>query len=173
MSTINKDVLLLDNKSLFSYLLVNKLWCETTVSILWSDPWIYVKYDSRKSTLLLNIILLHLPETSRILLTNDNINIIPTEQQNLSFNYIGFCKYIINICDLVSGLPLNKSQFPLLIQEIYKLYISKCTVKSLHSCLPDSAIHKHPKANACFSKLYELKCDTDYNPSFFQELAKT
>src|ERR1044071_6487358 len=106
MSTINHDVLFLilkelkdNNKSLFSYLLVNKLWCETTVLILWSDPWIYVKYNSKKCTLLLNIILLHLPETSKILLTNDNIDIMPTEQQKLSFNYISFCKYIINICD--------------------------------------------------------------------------
>src|SRR5206468_2131209 len=125
-----------------------------------------------KSTLLLNIILLHLPETSRILLKNENINIIPTGQQNLLFNYIGFCKYIINICDLISSLPLNKSQFTLLIQEIYKLFISKCAVKSLHSTLPDSTIYQHPKANTCFSKLYELKCDTDYSLSFFHELAK-
>src|SRR5438128_8679410 len=98
MSTINKDVLFLilkelkdDNKSLFSYLLVNKLWCEATVPVLWSDPWKY----SKKHKKLFKIILLHLPETSRKLLIENGINIISAKQKFLLFDYISFCKYIV------------------------------------------------------------------------------
>jgi len=48
MSKLNKDILFLlfeelhdDSKSLFSCLLVNRLWCETVIPILWRDPWCY------------------------------------------------------------------------------------------------------------------------------------
>ena len=46
MSKLNKDVLsmifeeLLDDKnSLYSLILVNRMWCEVAVPILWYDPW--------------------------------------------------------------------------------------------------------------------------------------
>src|SRR5206468_936370 len=46
MSKLNKDVLSMifgelldDNNSLYSLILVNRMWCEVAVPILWNDPW--------------------------------------------------------------------------------------------------------------------------------------
>ena len=55
MSKLNKDILFLlfkklreDSKSLFSCLMVNKLWCETAVPILWRNPWCYdINYSNK------------------------------------------------------------------------------------------------------------------------------
>ena len=67
--TINEDVLFLitiikefqnDRKSLHSCLLVDKTWCETTIPILWKNPWKICPIDSVKSKLLFNVIILHL-----------------------------------------------------------------------------------------------------------------
>ena len=79
-------------------MLVNKLWCEITVPILWRCPIKYFADDDfdneerRKS--LLNLIILHLPETSRKLLLNENIISVEQQEQKLSFDYVSFCKYI-------------------------------------------------------------------------------
>jgi hypothetical protein len=62
---LNHDVLYLifkelqdDRKSLYSFLLVNKTWCEMIIPILWSNPWNHL--DERKEKLLLNVIISHL-----------------------------------------------------------------------------------------------------------------
>ena len=55
MSKLNKDILFLifeklqyDSKSLFLCLMVNKLWCETSIPILWKNPWQYnIKYNNK------------------------------------------------------------------------------------------------------------------------------
>ena len=46
MSMLIKDVLFLifeelmdDNESLYSLILVSKIWCQVAVPILWKDPW--------------------------------------------------------------------------------------------------------------------------------------
>ena len=71
MLKLNKDVLLLileelqdDNKSLYSCLLVNRTWCETTVSILWKIPG-RIHLTGKAESILFNVILLHLSEESR------------------------------------------------------------------------------------------------------------
>ena len=45
MSKLNKDVVFLilkelqnDGKSLYSSLLVNRIWCEAALPVLWNDP---------------------------------------------------------------------------------------------------------------------------------------
>ena len=40
-----------DEKTLFSYLRVNKTWCETIIPILWKDPWKYLKGKKFKKNL--------------------------------------------------------------------------------------------------------------------------
>ena len=57
MSKLNKDILFLlfeelqdDSKSLFSCLLVNRLWCETVVPILWENPWRFdINYQNMRN----------------------------------------------------------------------------------------------------------------------------
>src|SRR5687767_9335537 len=99
MSKLNKDILFLlfeelqnDSKSLFSCLLVNKLWCETVIPILWRDPWRYednINYIKNNS--LYRIITLSLPNDIKEFLTNQGI---PISHQLLSFDYLSFCKSI-------------------------------------------------------------------------------
>src|ERR1051325_8569937 len=120
--TLIFEVLYSDKISLYSCLLVNRLWCKTAVPILWRNPWeIITKPFSNfekfeKARIFINTILLHLPEESRILLKNQkidrprrqnpllnyilnyifknqNIDILKPQQKPL-FNYVSFCKYI-------------------------------------------------------------------------------
>src|SRR5436190_1865913 len=56
MSKLNKDILFLifeelqdDSKSLFSCLMVNRLWCETVIPVLWRNHWNYnISYYNNK-----------------------------------------------------------------------------------------------------------------------------
>ena len=71
MFKLNGDVLYLifkefqDEKVLFSYLTVNKTWCETIIPILWKDPWKFLKGKKFEKNLLLNIIFSHLSDESK------------------------------------------------------------------------------------------------------------
>ena len=39
-----------DSQSLFSFLMVDRLWCETVIPILWKNPWKYnVDYHDKGS----------------------------------------------------------------------------------------------------------------------------
>src|SRR5205814_8120500 len=91
MSKLNKDVLFLlfeelqdDSKSLFSCLLVNKLWCETVVPILWRNPWCYY-YNTRSS--LYYIITFYLPDNVKEFLTRQGIQLPSVPTQPLLFDY--------------------------------------------------------------------------------------
>src|SRR5204862_1714539 len=101
MSKLNKDVLFLilvelqnDRKSLYSCLLVNRTWCETTVPILWKIPGQY--YPTEKAmNILFNVIILHLSEESRNILKNQGIDFFTTRKyQRPLFNYICYWRYL-------------------------------------------------------------------------------
>src|SRR5437762_9647209 len=99
MSKLNKDILFLifvelqnDTKSLYSCLLVNKTWCETTVPILWKNP---LKFcPTGKKRILFDIILLHLPKESRSILKNHGIDLFTELHQRPLFNYISFWRHL-------------------------------------------------------------------------------
>src|SRR5437763_2783119 len=145
MSKLNHDILYLifeelsdTGHDLLCCLLVNKFWCEIAVPILWRCPIKYFTDDdfdnAKRRKLLLNMIILHLPEASRKLLLNENINIISVEQQEqkLSFDYVSFCKYINHKFFFNEDTHLsNHSQQILLEQEIYKLFMNKCSIEYL------------------------------------------
>ena len=99
MSKLNKDVLFLilvelqnDRKSLYSCLSVNRAWCETTVPILWKSPLILC--PAKNKSILFDIILLHLPEESRDILKNHEIDLFAKLHQHPLFNYISFWRYL-------------------------------------------------------------------------------
>src|SRR4051812_47347256 len=76
-----------DKVSLHSCLLVNHLWCEVSVRILWRDVCKYNKsYDTLISCL---------PNESKEILSKNGI-IIQTSKPPM-FNYAGFCKVISTI----------------------------------------------------------------------------
>ena len=84
-----------DSRSLFSCLLVNKLWCETVIPILWRDPWRYEgNINYQKASSLYHIIILSLPNDIKEFLTNQGIQLFPISHQSLSFDYLSFCRSI-------------------------------------------------------------------------------
>ena len=97
MSRLNEDVLFLmigefqnDIKSLHSCLLVNRTWCKATIPVLWKNPYKF-RLTNEATNMLLNVILLHLPEESKdILKKNQVINLFVESSQQPSFNYISF-----------------------------------------------------------------------------------
>src|SRR2546423_9066750 len=99
MSKLNKDILFLlfeelqyDSKSLFSCLLVNRLWCETVVPILWKNPWCYdINYRNKSS--LYNIVTLSLSDDIKEILKSEGVQFTSTIMQKpLLFDYLSFCR---------------------------------------------------------------------------------
>src|ERR1043165_5164617 len=65
-----------DTKSLHSFLLVNRLWCETTVPILWRDTknWLSnSKFNDKSTQILFTTLSSCLPENSKKLLSDNGI----------------------------------------------------------------------------------------------------
>jgi hypothetical protein len=83
-----------DNKTLYSCLLVNRLWCKLSVRILWRKNIWDLQYNSIKSTKVLGILISCLPNESKDLLYENKIFIpTPTTKAPL-FDYASFCKFI-------------------------------------------------------------------------------
>src|SRR6266540_1100182 len=187
MSQLNRDILFLlfeelqdDSKSLFSCLLVNRLWCETVVPILWRDPWRFkdsVNYQKKSS--LYYIITFSLSNDIKEFLTSQGIQLYPISYQSLSFDYLSFdylsfCKsnntnIIKNLISI--GFSPTYNQF-LLQQEIYSLFLRKFPeIKYLDIRSIEHQIFYFPKAKTSLESLCELKCDTSIDPIYFYGLA--
>src|ERR1051325_7360981 len=120
MSKLNKDILFLlfeelqdDSRSLYSCLLINRLWCETAISVLWKNPWNYsIDYCDKSS--LYYILTSYLPDDIKEFLTRQKIQFPPTSRQSLLFDYLSLCRsmnvYVIN--KIISiGSPLDYNRF--------------------------------------------------------------
>ncbi|RIA94918.1 hypothetical protein C1645_873159 [Glomus cerebriforme] len=82
-----------DKKSLYSCLLVNRLWCEISVRILWKNIW-DLQYNSIKSIKILSTLIAFLPNESRELLYKNGIFIPTPTTKTPLFDYVSFCKFI-------------------------------------------------------------------------------
>ena len=76
-----------DITNLYSCLLVNRLWCEISVRILWRDVYNYSKRTY-------NTLISCLPNESKEILFNNGIIISTSTSKPLSFNYASFCKVL-------------------------------------------------------------------------------
>ena len=88
MPKLIKDIIFLileelqnDRKALYSCLMVNRTWCETTVPILWKNPLILCPAENK--SILFDVILLHLSEESRDTLKNHEIDLFTELHQRL------------------------------------------------------------------------------------------
>ncbi|EXX76183.1 uncharacterized protein OCT59_010128 [Rhizophagus irregularis] len=177
MPEFNRDILFLifeelqeDSKSLFSCLMINRLWCETVVPILWKDPWRYnIKYANKN--FLYSIITSYLSNDIKEFLTREGTQI---SNQSLTFDYLSFCKSInVNIINnIISiGTASTFKQF-LLQQEFYNIMIRKRSeLKCLNMISLKHQIFNFPDAKAYLETLCELKCDTSIESSYFYGLA--
>src|SRR6266542_3312457 len=173
MLKLNKDILFLifeefqkDSKSLFSCLMVNRLWCETIIPILWRNPWHYTISYNRVS--LYCIVAFYLPDDIKEFLTKRPL-------QSILFDYLSFCRSI-NVETLNNIISLGSStlynQF-ILQQEIYSLLIKKCPeLKYLDIGSIKHQIFYFPEAKARLESICELKCDTSIDSSYFYGLAR-
>src|SRR2546430_617157 len=180
MSNLNKDILLLifeelqdDSKSLFSCLMVNRIWCETVIPVLWRNPWRYGIDYSNKSYLFA-IFIYCLPNDVRESLTSEGIQLLPNSYQPLLFDYFSFCKSINAdvMNDVIStGASSDYERF-LLQQEFYNILMRKCPeLKYLDMGSIKHQIFYFPEAKTRLESLCELRCDTSTDPLYFYGLA--
>src|SRR6266498_5321399 len=76
-----------DKVSLYSCLLVNRLWCEVSVRILWRSIW---NYNNRTYNTLISC----LPNESKEILSKNGIVISTPTSKSPMFNYAAFCKIL-------------------------------------------------------------------------------
>ncbi|PKY40042.1 hypothetical protein RhiirA4_453343 [Rhizophagus irregularis] len=183
MATLNKDILLYisqefgnNSNPLFSCLLINKLWFETFVSILWKEPWKFLNESQERVFLLFNTIILHLSEDSKKLLASQGILNLSSLQQKPLINYISYCnKLDLNFVNIYIQLLTGSSeefdyQRYFIEQEIYKLFMSKCLnlryLKLENQCF-NHQLHHFPGANTCLPELVHLQCTTNVDSEIF------
>ncbi len=77
---LNKIFEYLDEAALYSCLLVNRLWCETSVQILWTNIQNY------------NTVIAYLPNESKEILSKNEIIISSSTSNPPLFNYTTFIK---------------------------------------------------------------------------------
>src|SRR5690349_9764819 len=121
MSILNEDILILifeelqeDSKSLFSCLMINRLWCENAMPILWRNPWCYngINYSNKSSLFI--IIAHYLFDNIKEYITNQKIQLTLAIQQSLLFIYLTYCRSInVNTIDSITsiGSSLGHNQF--------------------------------------------------------------
>src|ERR1700743_245559 len=79
-----------DKSTLHSCLLVNRLWCEVSVRILWRDIWrfkyfISYKHRPKMALSIINTLIACLPDESKELLRNNEISITTPTSKPLLF----------------------------------------------------------------------------------------
>src|SRR5947209_6084898 len=79
-----------ENETLRSCILVNRLWCEVAVIILWSDVNDYCSLNIRT-------LIACFPNESKEVLRNNEIIISAPTSKLPMFNYASFCK-VLSIC---------------------------------------------------------------------------
>ena len=117
-----------DIVSLHSCLLVNRLWCEVSVRILWRNV-----YNYNKRTY--NTLISCLPNESKEIISENGIIISTKTLKPPTFNYVAFCK-VLSISQVyyqvekflknqqsISSQNLNKNNINIIAQEIFKLFV--------------------------------------------------
>ncbi|PKC10212.1 hypothetical protein RhiirA5_414645 [Rhizophagus irregularis] len=145
-----------DKNTLYSCLLVNRLWCEISVRILWTD---IINY---------NTLFTCLPNESKKILHDNGISILNSKPP--MFNYASFCKFL-SIDDINCNIrKLIKKQLPfpyhnlknkthVVSQEILKLLMSQnFSLKELYITTSrlSTAFTSYPEAKDCLKDLSEL-----------------
>jgi hypothetical protein len=92
-----------DKITLHSCLLVNRLWCEASVRILWMNIWNFLKFSFSRlkvTSAILHTLIACLPNESKELLYKNEIFILTPTSKPPLFNYVKFCK-VLSINDIV------------------------------------------------------------------------
>src|SRR5579871_502300 len=128
-----------DKVTLHSCLLVNHLWCEVSVRILWRDIWSFKRsasHEGRVESAILSTLIACLPNESKELLHKNEIFISTPTSKPLLFNYAAFFKVLLiskvgqMVNDAFENDPPITSLSPkcrnrLIIEEIIKLFMNQ------------------------------------------------
>ncbi|GBB88022.1 hypothetical protein RclHR1_14540001 [Rhizophagus clarus] len=170
-----------DKATLHSCLLVNRLWCEVSVRILWRNIWIInpIEYDYgyrlKVGTSILNTLIACLPNKSKThlykkgILNSTQISKIPI------FNYASFCKVlsIHMIGQIIIDVFKNQKY---LAKEIMKMFMENVSLKKLSYYTGSKTINlsflRYPGAKDCLTNLSKLSCNSNIKSSFFHKLSQ-
>ncbi|CAI2170774.1 5569_t:CDS:1 [Funneliformis geosporum] len=173
-----------DKETLNSCLLVNRLWCEVSVRILWRNIWEFWDYVShstnQRSRQIIKTLVACLPNESRTLLHENGIFLeTPTLNPPL-FNYISFCKVLsiraINYIVIYSlKFNLKFTQKILIMQEILKMIMRMSSLKILeykvHANIRVNLAHL-PGVIDCLKNLSVLKIYSNVDYEIFNLLSQ-
>ncbi|PKC64393.1 hypothetical protein RhiirA1_462478 [Rhizophagus irregularis] len=183
MSKLNKDVITLilkelydKDNTLYPCLLVNRTWCETTVPILWKNPFRYhLKKDAH--IIIINVILSYLSEESRDNLKSQGIKLPKTYQQPL-LNYISFWKYLnLDVLERVIETFVTDTNNIIIKPEIHILGLEIMNIFSRNTKFYFLRSFSHSSffifgTKLCFSELESFCCNsTTINNILAKELA--
>ncbi|CAI2181684.1 14891_t:CDS:2 [Funneliformis geosporum] len=164
----------LEDKDLRSCLLVNRLWCEVSVRILWRVMQNF------------NTLIACLTNKSKAILYKNGIKVSTSISRSPLFNYIIFIKMLgINtINDEITGFlkhqpsTLQKHKSMVIItREILKMFMNQTTLIILHfdfgsTNIPNIPFTAYPGGKECLSDLSEFSCSSDIFPEFFCQISR-
>src|ERR1044072_8016572 len=161
-----------DKVTLYSCLLVNRLWCEVSIRILWMCVW---NYDT---------LIACLPNDSKEILYKNGIITSTSTSKPPLFNYIAFIRNL-EIDNIIKNIikeyydyydsPILNNKICILVQEIYKLFNQISSLRELHFCskVVESAPNATPTlAGDCLKHLSKLSCRSDIHSEFFYQLSQ-
>ncbi|PKK57677.1 hypothetical protein RhiirC2_797608 [Rhizophagus irregularis] len=165
--------------ALHSCLLVNRLWCRTSVRILWRNVLNFNSSDiSRQSKVessILHMLIACLPNKSKKLLSENRIVSFSTFTPPL-FNYAAYCKVlpICRIIKIVENVYINQFGKLLVLDKIFQMFTSQ--ISSLKKLIYPYNKKYQDKYKITFSlaefpgarELSELCCGSDISPNFFR-----
>ncbi|CAB4397134.1 unnamed protein product [Rhizophagus irregularis] len=177
-----------DKLTLHSCLLVNRLWCEISVRILWKNIWNFKSSFQQHDTLriessIISTLFACLPDESKELLHKNKIFIsTPTSKQPL-FNYAAFFR-ALSICEinrmvdnafkdkpLISSLSLKDRNY-LVMNEMIKMFANQIySLKKLSYRYYYNINFSFPYFPGV-KDLSELYCSSNLPSSFFHQLSK-
>ncbi|RIA80896.1 hypothetical protein C1645_837877 [Glomus cerebriforme] len=168
-----------DMITLYSCLLINRIWCQVSVRILWRNSWNY-------NACTYNTLIACLPNESKDILNGKGI-IIPTPTSGPPmFNYASFCKIIStdmidnSIEQLLKEQQSITSQnlddnLYIVAQEIYKLFmirISSLKKINFYWHIPNIIFTSYPGAKDCLKDLLELHCNSNIYSEILYQLSQ-
>ncbi|CAG8490793.1 8957_t:CDS:2 [Funneliformis mosseae] len=186
-----------DFKSLNSCVRVNRIWNESAISILWSNPWIIEEVNEKvkgqgKQIELIDIYISSLPQKSKNFLQQKGI-VIPKFSQPFIYNYTSFMRTlnISYIEDCVWTWVTNQTnnsvrdfiqKVELIILHLLQLILKESGIRKIiayyissnKATLPQlvDILTKFPEFGTCFSHLQEIVCDSTLSiiPQVFEKL---
>jgi hypothetical protein len=169
-----------DKASLHSCLLVNRLWCEVSVRILWRDIWIsksitHIRRRLKVNPLILNTLITCLPNNSKTRLFEKGILNSTQISKTPLFDYASFCKVLsVNeIGQMIVDIFRNQKY---LAKEIMKMFMTKTSLKKLSYYTDPNTINlsfiRYPGAKDYLTYLSKLSCSSDVKTTFFYILSR-